>query len=150
MTDYLEQLFLPPRALEKAASALEEVLLPGQESALGGQAETEAPRRGKAGADPEPEGAIPLEAAAAASDWTGTDGGAFRQEELPSLPLLRALTAADTAAAHSGGERGGEREVSGLSGGLSPSAKVPSIEVKTVDLAFQRDGRRYDNGFSLY
>lgn len=144
MTDYLEELFQPPEALTKAAAVLDEVLPPRRTAAKG-----EAVRKtldenvGDIGRD--------LFSDDPGADWSliGRDG-IFRQEEALTLPLQLAVAASDNAVPVSVGIHSGEELAPPVRAAVQSYAAAPSVEVRAVDLAFQRDGRRYDNGFSLY
>lgn len=156
MTDYLERLLDDARVLSRAVQAAERAAVAG-----GREEETaEAPDVLAPAAERMEEmeflaaevvrRSVTLPAAAEQVSETGAPPALLAAEGAP-LPILRAVEQGertvrpDTGAAQPG-RGGGERTE-------LPSLPAPDAAAQqgaqAVDLAFQRDSRRYDNGFSL-
>ena len=154
MTDYLEQLLDGAQALSRAVQAAESAPTSGK-----GAGET---AEGPDALAPAGEQMAEMEFLAAevlrrnvmlppAAEETAEEGvGVLSKEENGPLPILRAVEQGERAAqpyigaAQPGGGAGTEPSPSSV-----PNA-AGQLGAQTVDLAFQRDSRRYDNGFSLF
>ena len=155
MIDYLEPLLRTPEALVQAVAAL-------------GDGAGHPRRREPFTEDGEQVFLMDIPAEAGA-DWTEeTDGSrdilsavdqdagaaaleAQLDEYGTGLPLLQALAQAEAVVSRSAAlEQAGtaEQSISLPAPWMAP--ETPAADAKAVDLAFQRDSRRYDNGFSLY
>ena len=156
MTDYLEQLLDEAQVLTRAVKAAE------------GAA---APAMGRGGTAAMPDALAPAGERMAemeflaeevlrrsvtlppAAERVTEEGGApaLWEEEHAPLPILRAVEQGErTARSYAGAAQpggGGERAEQPLS---PVPAMAGQLDAQAVDLAFQRDSRRYDNGFSLY
>ena len=155
MTDYLEQLLDEAQVLTRAVKAAE------------GAA---APAMGRGGTAAMPDALAPAGEQMAemeflaeevlrrsvtlppAAERVTEEGGApaLWEEEHAPLPILRAVEQGErTARSYAGAAQpgGGERAEQPLS---PVPAMAGQLDAQAVDLAFQRDSRRYDNGFSLF
>ena len=156
MTDYLEQLLDGTQALSRAVQAAESAPAPGK-----GDGET---AEGPDALAPAGEQMAEMEFLAAevlrrsvtlppAAEETAAEGvGVLAEEENGPLPILRAVERGERAAQpYTGTAQPGRNGGAGTEPSLSPvpDAAVP-LGAQAVDLAFQRDSRRYDNGFSLF
>ena len=156
MTDYLEQLLDEAQVLTRAVKAAEGAHAVG---VRGG--ETAAMRDAWA---PAGEQMAEMEFLAEevlrrsvtlppAAERVTEEGGApaLWEEEHAPLPILRAVEQGErTARSYAGAAQpggGGERAEQPLS---PVPAMAGQLDAQAVDLAFQRDSRRYDNGFSLF
>ncbi len=157
MTDYLEQLLDEAQVLTLAVRAAE-----------GGS----APGTGRSGTAEGPDALAPagelmaeMEFLAAevlsrsvtlppAAERAAEEGGvpALWEEERAPLPILRAVEQGErTARPYAGAAQPGGNGGEGTERPLSPVPAVAGpLDAQAVDLAFQRDSRRYDNGFSLF
>ena len=154
MTDYLEQLLDGAQALSRAVQEAERTPAAG---ARGGETAEEQDALAPAGeqmAEMEFLAAEVLRRGvtlpAAAEEAPAAGESALWEEEGAALPILRAVEQGERAAQpYSGAVQtggGGRAEPS-----LSPvPAMAGQPDAQAVDLAFQRDSRRYDNGFSLF
>lgn len=157
MTDYLEQLLDEAQVLTRAVKAAE------------GAA---APAMGRGGTAAMPDALAPAGERMAemefmaeevlrrsvtlppAAERVTEEGGApaLWEEEHAPLPILRAVEQGErTARSYAGAAQPGHGSGEGAEPSLSPvPAMAGQLDAQAVDLAFQRDSRRYDNGFSLF
>ena len=158
MTDYLEQLLDGAQALSRAVQAAEGAHAVG---ARGGETAEETDALAPAGrqmgemeflAAEVLRRSVTLPAAAEEGPESGGGAPALWEEERTPLPILRAVEQGErTAQIHSGAAQPGHGSGEGTEPSRSAApAMAGQLEAQAVDLAFQRDSRRYDNGFSLF
>lgn len=155
MIDYLEPLLRTPDALAQAVAALGDGAgRPQRQEPFTEDGEQVLPMEVPAeiGAD------WPEETASSRDVLSGVDqdaGTAALETQLDEsgtgLPLLQALAQAEAVVSRSAAlEQAGTAEQSFSLPAPWMAPEIPAADAKAVDLAFQRDSRRYDNGFSLY
>lgn len=155
MIDYLEPLLRTPDALAQAVAALGDGAgRPQRQEPFTEDGEQVLPMEVPAeiGADwPEEQG----ENWDALSSVDQDAGAAALEAQLDGygtgLPLFQALTQVEAAVSRSAAlEQAGTAGQSFSLPAPWMAPETPAADAKAVDLAFQRDSRRYDNGFSLY
>ena len=154
MIDYLEPLLRTPEALTQAVAELEDSRL--------------RPRRQNGRTNGEESVSLPKASEWDTADWAEEQEGVNRlsivdhtgetsaldallEEHTASLPLLHVLNQAEAATSRSAVRTQAQTWEPPMA--LQPpwvGGETLAADAKAVDLAFQRDSRRYDNGFSLY
>lgn len=154
MIDYLEPLLRTPQALTQAVAELEDSRLCPQrrEGRTNGEESVSLPKASEwdtADWAEEQEGVNRLSMEEPTGETSALD--ALLEEHTASLPLLHVLNQAEAATSRSAVRTQTQTWEPPMA--LQPpwvGGETLAADAKAVDLAFQRDSRRYDNGFSLY